>query len=290
MKLLIKFNLAFLFVFLLGLGVSAYVARDLLRSNAQQEVLDTARLMMQNAAAVRDYTAEQLAPLLQTQMEHKFLPQSVPSFASAEVLKGLSQTFPEFVYKQAMLNPTNPRDRAVDWEADLINQFKQLPLSKEFIGQRDTPSGPALYIARPIQITRAACLRCHSTASAAPATLIEKYGPSNGFGWNLNEPLGVQVVSVPLAVPLQRADRAFGVVMTLLAGVFLLVGLVLNLMLWKLVIQPVTRLSSLADRVSMGEMDAPEFAVKSGDEIGVLSESFSRMRKSLAHAMKLLNA
>ncbi|RZI80273.1 MAG: DUF3365 domain-containing protein [Rubrivivax sp.] len=290
MKLLIKFNLAFLFVFLLGLGTSAYVARDLLRSNAQQEVLDTARLMMQNAAAVRDYTGEQVAPLLQTQMQYRFLPQSVPSFASAEVLKGLNQAFPEFVYKQAMLNPTNPRNRAVDWEADLINQFKQMPSSKEFIGHRDTPGGPALYIARPIQITKAACLRCHSTAAAAPATLIEKYGPSNGFGWNLNEPLGVQVVSVPLAVPLQRADRAFGVVMTLLAGVFLLVGLVLNLMLWKLVIQPVTRLSSLADRVSMGEMDAPEFVVKSGDEIGVLSESFSRMRKSLAHAMKLLNA
>lgn len=290
MKLLIKFNLAFLFVFLLGLGASAYVARDLLQRNAQQEVLDTARLMMENAAAVRDYTGEQLAPLLQTQMQYKFLPQSVPSFASNEVLARISEKRPEFVYKQAMLNPTNPRNRASDWEADLVTQFKQVPSSKEFIGQRDTPTGPALYIARPIQITKPACLHCHSTASAAPATLIEKYGPSNGFGWNLNETLGVQVVSVPLAVPLQRADRAWGVVMGLLAGVFLLVGLVLNVMLWKLVIQPVTRLSALADRVSMGDMDAPEFAVKSADEIGVLSESFSRMRKSLTHAMKLLNA
>lgn len=290
MKLLIKFNLAFLFVFLLGLGASAYVARDLLQRNAQQEVLDTARLMMENAAAVRDYTGEQLAPLLQTQMQYKFLPQSVPSFAANEVLKRINEKRPEFVYKQAMLNPTNPRNRASDWEVDLVTQFKQVPSSKEFIGQRDTPTGPALYIARPIQISKPACLQCHSTASAAPATLIEKYGPSNGFGWNLHETLGVQVVSVPLAVPLQRADRAWGVVMGLLAGVFLLVGLVLNVMLWKLVIQPVTRLSTLADRVSMGDMDAPEFAVKSADEIGVLSESFSRMRKSLTHAMKLLNA
>ncbi len=290
MKLLIKFNLAFLFVFLLGLGASAYVARDLLQRNAQQEVLDTARLMMENAAAVRDYTGEQLAPLLQTQMQYKFLPQSVPSFAANEVLKRINEKRPEFVYKQAMLNPTNPRNRASDWEADLVTQFKQVPSSKEFIGQRDTPTGPALYIARPIQISKPACLQCHSTASAAPTTLIEKYGPSNGFGWNLHETLGVQVVSVPLAVPLQRADRAWGVVMGLLAGVFLLVGLVLNVMLWKLVIQPVTRLSTLADRVSMGDMDAPEFAVKSADEIGVLSESFSRMRKSLTHAMKLLNA
>lgn len=290
MKLLLKFNLVFLVVFALGLGVSGYVARDLLQSNAEQEVLDTARLMMEKAVAVRDYTAQQVAPLLQTQMRYTFLPQSVPSFAAAEVLKGLSQKFPEFTYKPAMLNPTNPRDRAADWEADLVSQFKQQPDRKELIGQRDTPAGRSLYIARPIVITNAACMQCHSTVAAAPPTLVEKYGPANGFGWNMNEPLGVQVVSVPLSLPLQRADKAFRVVIALLAGVFLLIGLTLNLMLWKLVIQPVTQLSALADRVSLGEMDAPEFKAKAQDEIGVLSDSFSRMRKSLAHAMKLLDA
>ena len=80
------------------------------------------------------------------------------------------------------------------------------------------------------------------------------------------------------------------VVMAMLAGVFLLIGGALNLMLWKLVIQPVSRLSALSDRVSLGELDAPEFTVRSKDEIGVLAESFGRMRKSLVHAMKLLDS
>ena len=290
MKLLIKFNLVFLVVFLLGLGASAYVARDLLQSNAEAEVLESGRLMMEKAVAVREYTAQQVAPLLQTQMRYTFLPQSVPSFAAAEVLKGFSEKHPEFTYKPAMLNPTNPRDRAADWEADLVNQFKQQPDRKELIGQRDTPAGRSLYVARPIVITNGACMQCHSTVAAAPPTLVEKYGPANGFGWNMNEPIGVQVVSVPLSLPMQRADKAFRVVIALLAGVFLLIGLTLNLMLWKLVIQPVTQLSALADRVSLGEMDAPEFQAQAQDEIGVLSDSFSRMRKSLAHAMKLLDA
>jgi protein-histidine pros-kinase len=188
-----------------------------------------------------------------------------------------------------MLNPTNPRDRAQDWEADVIRQFAESPSRTEFVGQRDTPAGPSLYIARPIKITNPACLRCHSTVEAAPAPLVEKYGPANGFGWVMNETLGAQVVSVPMSVPLQRADRAFGVVMALLAGVFLLIGLALNLMLWKLVIQPVSQLSKLADRVSLGELDAPEFTSRSRDEIGTLSESFTRMRKSLVHAMKMLD-
>ena len=97
------------------------------------------------------------------------------------------------------------------------------------------------------------------------------------------------MVSVPMSVPLARADSAFVVVMALLAGVFLLIGAALNLMLWRLVIRPVSQLSKLADRVSLGELDAPEFKAPARDEIGVLSDSFSRMRKSLVHAMKMLD-
>jgi protein-histidine pros-kinase len=92
-----------------------------------------------------------------------------------------------------------------------------------------------------------------------------------------------------MSVPLRDADHAFAVVMGLLAAVFLSIGLVLNLMLWRLVIHPVTRLSALSDRVSRGELDAPEFGTGSRDEIGVLADSFGRMRKSLVHAMKLLD-
>ncbi|MCR5885604.1 DUF3365 domain-containing protein [Rhizobacter sp. J219] len=290
MKLLVKFNLVFLLVFAIGLGASGYVARKLLQQGAQDEVLDRARLLMESAMAVSTYTATQVAPLLQTQMTYNFLPQSVPAYSSSEVLNALRKNHPEYAYKPAMLNPTNPRDRAQDWEEDVISRFKQSPEEKEFIGQRETPSGLVTYIARPIKITNPECLRCHSTVEAAPKPLVEKYGPANGFGWNLNEVLGAQVVSVPMSVPLERADRNFTVVMGLLTGVFLLIGLTLNLMLWKLVIQPVSKLSQLSDRVSLGELDAPEFNVTSKDEIGTLAESFTRMRKSMVHAMKMLDS
>ncbi|MGE5865278.1 MAG: DUF3365 domain-containing protein [Rhizobacter sp.] len=290
MKLLLKFNLVFLIVFALGLTASGTIARKLLQDGAHEEVLDRARLLMENALAVSAYTANQVAPLLETQMKYTFLPQSVPAYSSTEVLNALRKAHPEYAYKAAMLNPTNPRDRAQDWEEDVILQFKQDPELTEFVGQRDTPAGRSLYIARPIKITNPNCLRCHSTVDAAPPPLVEKYGPANGFGWTMNEPLGAQVVSVPMSVPLQRADRAFGVVMALLAGVFLLIGAALNLMLWQLVIRPVSQLSKLADRVSLGELDAPEFKARSRDEIGVLADSFTRMRKSLVHAMRMLDS
>ena len=288
MKLLLKFNLIFVLVFAAGLAATAYIARDLLRANAEAEVAGNARLLMESAVAVRTFTSNQIAPLLQTQMKYTFLPQSVPAFVATEVLGELRKKYPEYSYKEATLNPTNPRDRAVEWEADLVNQFRNNSAVTEFVGQRDTPVGRTFYIARAMKITNPNCLVCHSVPDAAPAPMIQKYGTANGFGWNLNEVIGAQVVSVPMEVPFKRAEQTFGVFMSLIVGVFLAIGVVLNLMLWALVIRPVTRLSGLADRVSMGEMEAPEFETKARDEIGTLAESFGRMRKSLVQAMKML--
>jgi len=289
MKLLLKFNLAFLTVFVIGLLACGLIARSMLQKSAHEEILGNARLIMESAQAVSTYTATQIRPLLASEMQNVFLPQSIPAYSSTEVVNALREKHADYAYKPAMLNPTNPRDRAQDWEEDVIARFAKEPGMAEFVGQRDTASGRSMFIARPIRITDPVCLECDSTVDAAPETMLAKYGPANGFGWKLNETLGAQIVSVPMAVPLQRADDAFGVVMGSLAAVFVFIGLVLNLMLYKLVIQPVTRLSGLADRVSLGEMDAPEFACTAKDEIGVLAESFARMRQSLVHAMKLLD-
>lgn len=288
MRLLLKFNLIFVLVFIAGLLASAYVSRDLLQRNAQQEILEHARLTMEKAVAVRSYTIEQIAPLLGTQMKYEFLPQTVPAYSATEVLAKLAKVYPDYTYKEATLNPTNPRDRAVDWEADIVGRFRNQPDQKELVGERDTPLGRALYIARPLRITNAACLACHDTAAAAPKTLVDKYGPNNGFGWKLNEVIGAQVVSVPMSVPLARAERTFDVFMTSLIGIFVAIGVVLNLMLWALVIRPVAQLSKLADRVSLGEMTAPEFKARGRDEIGMLTQSFARMRRSLEQAMRML--
>jgi len=289
MSLLLKFNLIFLVVFVAGVAGTGKISYDLLQDNAKQEVLNHARLTMEKAMAVRAYTNDQIRPLLETQMKYTFLPQTVPAYSATEVLATLAKSFPDYTYKEATLNPTNPRDRAVDWEADIVNRFRTQADQKEFVGERESGTGRALYIARPIRITNAACLACHSTVEAAPRTVIEKYGPANGFGWHLNEVIGAQVVSVPMSVPLARAEQTFKIFMASLIGIFLAIGIVLNVMLYLLVIRPVTALSKVANRVSLGEPDVPEFATNGRDEIGTLAKSFTRMRRSLDQAIKMID-
>ncbi|WP_280150909.1 DUF3365 domain-containing protein [Piscinibacter sp. XHJ-5] len=290
MKLLFKFNLVFILIFALGLAATGQVSWTLLERNARDEIAQNARLLMDTALAARTYTSSQVNPLLETQMKYTFLPQSVPAYSATEVFNDLRKKHTEYGYKEAVLNPTNPRNRAVDWETDLITQFRTNKDASELMGDRDTPNGRSFYIARPIRITNQACLRCHSTIDAAPKTMLERYGPANGFGWTLNDVVGAQIISVPTRVPLERANQAFTVFMGSIAVVFVVIGLVLNLMLWALVIRPIGKLSQFADRVSLGELEIPEFKRKSRDEIGVLSRSIARMRTSMVQAMKMLES
>jgi HAMP domain-containing protein len=287
MKLLVKFNLVFIALFLLGIGASGYISWELLQRNAREEIAENARQMMSVAIAVRSYTNKQIKPLLKTQMIYSFLPQSVPAFSATEVLTELRQKYPNYVYKEALLNPTNPRNRAVEWEADIVNQFRNGE-AKEVLGVRATPAGSSLYFARPLTITDPACLECHSTVEVAPKPMVDMYGPANGFGWNFKETVGAQIVSVPTDVALARAHKAFLAFMGSLIGVLAIIGVTLNLLLWRMFIRPVSRLSGLADRISLGELEAPDIQVRSRDEIRTLAESLARLRKSLAQAMKML--
>src|SRR5512134_2564565 len=149
MKLVVKFNLVFLFVFLIGLAAAGYVSDQLLQKNARDEIVLNARLVMEQALAARAYTSTQVGPLLQTQMKYKFLPQSVPAYSANEIFDVVRKKFPEYAYKEAVLNPTIPRNRASDWEADIVHQFRNASDRPEIVGERDTPTGRSFYIARP---------------------------------------------------------------------------------------------------------------------------------------------
>ena len=290
MGLRLKFNLVLLVVFVLGLGVSAYISHSLLVRNAREEVTRNAGLMMEAALAIRGYTVSQVRPHLEMQLMRAFLPQTVPAYAATETMKELRKRHPDYFYKEATLNPTNPSNRASDWEADLVHQFRNQPNTKEMVGERETPSGRSLYIARPIQIGNAACLTCHSTPAAAPPTMIKLYGTANGFGWKQNEIVGAQVVSVPMDLPMRNAWKAFYTFMGSLVVVFVVVFAALNVMLSLLIIQPIARMSHAADEISTGNFEIAELPEAGKDEISLLGRAFNRMRRSLHKAMQMIEA
>ncbi|HEX6144063.1 MAG TPA: DUF3365 domain-containing protein [Geminicoccaceae bacterium] len=288
MGLQVRFNLILTAIILPGLIIAGVVSYTLLQRNARAEVVDIANLMIAAAQAVRGYTINEVRPLIADQMEHNFLPESVPAYAATEVMGALPDFYRDFMYKEATLNPTNPRDRATDWEADLVHAFRNNPNLGTLSGERSTPRGAFMYIASPIKIGNEGCLVCHSTPAAAPASMIELYGTANGFGWQLDEIVGAQIVSVPMAVAQQRAQSVFVSFMLSLCAIFLILYVVLNLVLSRLILRPVTDLAWAADEVSTGNFEIEEFPEGRRDEIGHLAAAFNRMRRSLEQAMRMI--
>jgi len=159
----------------------------------------------------------------------------------------------------------------------------------EISGTRITPTGMSLFLARPFQIKDPACLSCHTTAEMAPASMVKLYGANNGFGWKLNEVIGAQVVSVPMSLPIQNANRAFYTFMASLTGVFVVLFIILNFMLSVMIVRPITVMSDAADRMSTGDLEIPEFEESGRDEVSLLARSFNRMRRSLEKAISLID-
>ena len=289
MRLLLKFNLILILVFGAGAAAAGYFARSFLQQTAHDQVVQQARLMMGSAGAMRTYTSKQVGPLLQEHQAriNSFLAQTVPAYAATEAFNYLHTDYPDYTYKEATLNPTNLRDRAADWESDVIQIFRAHPDQKEFSGERDTPAGRSLFLAKPI-VAAPPCLQCHNTPQEAPPAMVRVYGRDNGFDWKMGDTVGAQIISVPMSVPLGIADRAFRTLMYSLGGIAIATLVLLDLAIVIIVIRPVTSLSKAADQISKGDLSVPELAIKGSDEISQLAQSFNRMYLSLVKAIRML--
>jgi HAMP domain-containing protein len=288
MKIRAKINLAMLAAFVVGMALAALGAYSILKGDAIAESVQNGRIILEAASAIRSYTDKNIDPLLKEQLRIQFLPESIPFFAAKVTMQTLSKTLENYTYREPTLNPINVNDQANDWEAGLIDGFRNDPQLTQSVTVRNTPAGDFLVLARPLKVNSAECLACHSTPAKAPATMVALYGTDHGFGWKVGDIVGAQVVSIPLAVPLGQAYTVLFWIMVVLAGIFVVIIVLVDLLLRAIVVKPVEEISEMASKVSLGQMDAPELVRDSKDEIGSLAASFNRMRRSLQNAMRML--
>jgi HAMP domain-containing protein len=282
MKLAPKFTVIFVVAFGIMLLVAGAVCYGYLQRSARNEVLGQAQLMVEAASAMRSYTDEQIKPIVGVRRATEFHAQWIPFYAATQMFGKLRLKYPAYTYKEATLNPTNPRDRTVDWEADIVNEFRDNPDLKEDVGERDSPEGRSLFLAHPISV-EPDCLECHSTPAAAPRAMLVQYGTINGFGWKLHEIVGAQIVSVPAAVASRLTESAIRALATALICFALISLIILNLVLTRLVIRPVSRITVAANQTLDGKSEVADIPVQGNDEIASLGGAFNRLRRSVFH-------
>ncbi|MCC5652543.1 DUF3365 domain-containing protein [Nostoc sp. XA013] len=292
LKIGAKFNLLLILVFIVSILGSGVALSSVLQRRAQNEVAFQAQILIQMVNAVRNYTQNRIVPLLEPSLDTNptFMPEIVPSFSSKEVFDNFRKKpeYRNFFHKDATLNPTNLADKADSFETKLVERFRNEPNTLEITGFRNLAEGEVFYIARPLKITQQQCLQCHTTPDQAPKSQLVTYGSENGFGWQLNQIVSAQIVSVPSEDIFTNAKRTWILIMGLLIAIFALIVFLINFLIKKYVIQRIRRIEKIAQKVSIGDMSA-DFEESSNDEIGGLAEAFNRMKASLKIAMEMLN-
>ena len=271
----------------IGLALFALAAEPLVNAVAREDVLQSSRIMMESAAGARKYTSEQIAPILKPAIGQHFYPQSVSAYAAKRNFDVIHSKYPDYMYREAALNPTNPQDRASDWEADIINEFRAHHEKTELSLERMGADGPMLELARPL-VNKPACLECHDTAADAPKSMVALYGNENGFGWKPGEIIGAQIVSVPMSASAIRASEIRRAFLLPFVGFLVLLFVAVNILLHFVVIRPMEKIAKSAEAVSMGKIDTPEYHYPGRDQIGQLAASFNRMHRSLVEALRML--
>jgi HAMP domain-containing protein len=289
-KLRERFSIFLIAILILGLTLIGISLANVLKQYAENQITAKALILMETMNSVREYTNTQIKPELIDRIEEEFLPQTIPAYSAREVFESLRQhsEYRNFFYKEATLNPSNLRDKADNFESKIVNKFIDNKNLTESSGFRSSGGNQLFYIARPIKITKESCLQCHSTPEAAPKSMIDRYGDTNGMGWKLNEIVGAQIISVPAQTVINEATKSFMAIVSIVSLVFISVVLFVNYLLDLNVIRPLHRMAKVAEQISIGHMEA-EFEEMSNDEIGNLAQAFKRMKLSLGMAMTRLS-
>ena len=276
----------------LSILVAVLLLNVLLGWQARDLIDQRAAFFMDAMLSVRSYTSQKVNPIVAplNQGTGLFRPEAVPSYSAQTVAGYLkdSETYREYSYREAALNPTNLRDKADSFETGIIEKFRRDPSLTRQSGTKSTPLGEVHFVAQPIKIGKESCLVCHSTPDRAPQSQLLAYGNSSGFGWKLNEIVGTQIVTVPQQEVFVAKDRSLIATALLMVASFAVVGLITNIVLSQLILRPMREISRKAEEASVTPATVNFEERERQDEIGLLARSFERMKQSLAISMQML--
>ncbi len=292
LKLGTKFTVILSAVLLCGIVIVGVVAWQVIRGTAESEFANRAVMLLDVMDGVRAYTQGHITPLLSDKQKNSpdFISETVPNFSAHAVFQIVQQNKKDsqFSYKEAAPNARNPEDSADSFEASLVKRMQDNRTIAQLTGYRTLNGQTYFFVAKPIIVQSQACLNCHSEASKAPISLVAKYGPERGFGWQMNQVIAAQMAYVPADQVLNETVQRLAILMAVFGTVFVLAILLINIAIRRYVIAPVDVLGGLADKLAADaftpqDLEGPGIAQVSAqkDELGGLARMFTQMARQV---------
>ena len=286
MSLRLRANLFFAAGAVVLLLVGALAVRSGVHGDAVREARRQAELLTTETGIAGRYTAEKVAPLLaEGGRQLVFVPAASPFAATEAQARMLAEAEPGISVRRVVLNPVGSADRPSAEERAAIEKLRADADPQPYTLETDGADGRMLSLVTPLRFAPGVCATCYTSRSAAPAGIVDAFGGSGGFNDKPGEIVGVTIATVPL--PSLHAATTALVWMVVLAAALL--GL-FNLVLTFLVLRPLGHVADVAERISLGQTGVEEFAHAGNDEIGTITRSFNRLRRSMESAIGLLES
>ncbi|MEW6107659.1 MAG: DUF3365 domain-containing protein [Nitrospirota bacterium] len=216
-----RFTLLLILIYVISLPVISFITYYVLRKNAVNDAYNAGKLHLSTINSVKHYVEEDLRPIFYKEMPGRFIVEGMSrSFVATNIAERVSKELPAYMYKNASLNPRNPRNNADMFEAEIIRKFINERDIKEWKGFRERSGEEYYVIARPGEPFGPDCLRCHGDPFVSPKELLNRYGPEAGFHIKPGELNDAMFVYIPIGVPLAAAWRVIAVFI----GIYILSG------------------------------------------------------------------
>ena len=207
-----QFSLLLILIYIISLPVISTITYFVLRQNAINHAYQASRLYIAAIDAVKQYVEDELRPVLKKELPHKFILEGMSrSYAAGSTARRILQGFPDYIFKNASVNPTNLKNNADEFERGIINDFRTKKDIKEWKGFISKEGYDYYVIARAGSPVKESCLYCHGDPAAAPKEVTERYGTTSGYYMKAGEVVDALIVYIPIHIPLANARKAVAI-------------------------------------------------------------------------------
>lgn len=163
----------------------------------ESEAREKASLILSQVGAVQGYVRTKLRPAMyRTLPEDQFVLEAMStSYITRLIMSDLNLAKEAFSYRRVGIGARNPDYEANELERGLIRRFeaqRDLIRVEEFVEQ----GGERHFVTARPQRFEASCMHCHGDPDQAPRELIERYGDKRGFGREVGQLAGIDLVSL----------------------------------------------------------------------------------------------
>ncbi len=172
---------------------------------------EQARLAIAFDRSVRAYVRKHIRPeFAKRAAPGEFVPEVMStSFISRAIFDGVSEALPDSVLRFPSTNPRNPTNQATAAELPIIRYFEQNHEAEAWTGTMALGEGGEHHLVRAVPYRfDASCLACHGRPEDAPAAMVERYGPTAGFGRAAGD-VSIELVALPVDAYHAAAESHF---------------------------------------------------------------------------------